>query len=127
MIEHSSFSPEHEKAITVAFEDCLRALGLTDRPSDPAVLVIARRIIELAKQGECNPALLRMGHSSPSRPRGYTLEGDGVGIGWQLHTFYEYEGACFELSQGLYPGLRRPGTRPMRFPGFQVVRPEVAC
>ena len=61
MIEHSSFSPEHEKAITVAFEDCLRALGLTDRPSDPAVLVIARRIIELAKQGECNPALLRDG------------------------------------------------------------------
>ena len=61
MIEHSLFSPEHEKAITVAFEDCLRALGLTDRPSDPAVLVIARRIIELAKQGECNPALLRDG------------------------------------------------------------------
>ena len=61
MIEHSSFSPEHEKAITVAFEDCLRALGLTDRPSDPVVLVIARRIIELAKQGECNPALLRDG------------------------------------------------------------------
>jgi hypothetical protein len=60
MIEHSSFSPEHEKAITVAFEDCLLALGLTD-PSDPAVLVIARRIIELAKQGECNPALLRDG------------------------------------------------------------------
>jgi hypothetical protein len=56
MIEHSSFSPEHEKAITVAFEACLRAL-----PSDPAVLVIARRIIELAKQGECNPALLRDG------------------------------------------------------------------
>jgi hypothetical protein len=61
MLEYSSFSPEHVKAITVAFEDCLRALGLTDRPSDPAVLVIARRIIELAKQGECNPALLRDG------------------------------------------------------------------
>ena len=61
MLEYSSFSPEHVKAIAVAFEDCLRALGLTDRPSDPTVLVIARRIIELAKQGECNPALLRDG------------------------------------------------------------------
>ena len=107
MIEHSSFSPEHEKAITVAFEDCLRALGLTDRPSDPAVLVIARRIIELAKQGECNPALLRMGHSSPSRPRGYTLDGDGVVIGWQLDTFYEYEG---HLLRPAHAFSRLPGS-----------------
>jgi len=75
MIEHSSFSPEHEKAIMVAFEDCLRALGLTDRPSDRAVLVIARRIIELAKQGECNPAMLQDGAlRSVKRSKFWTYE-----------------------------------------------------
>jgi hypothetical protein len=53
-----AFSPEDVTAITSAFEDTLRALRLIDR-TDPAVSMIARRLIELAKGGERDPILLR--------------------------------------------------------------------
>ena len=43
------FSPEDVIAISSAFEDTLQALCLVDR-TDPRVLMIAKRIIELAKQ-----------------------------------------------------------------------------
>jgi hypothetical protein len=58
LVEHGVFSLEDETAITTAFEECLLALGLT-KPSDPAVLTVAKRIIEFAKQGESNPTRLR--------------------------------------------------------------------
>jgi hypothetical protein len=53
-----AFSPEDVAVITSAFEDTLQSLGLIDR-KDPAVSMVARRIIELAKSGERDPILLR--------------------------------------------------------------------
>jgi hypothetical protein len=53
-----AFSPEDVTAITSAFEGTLRALGLSDR-TDPAVSIVARRTIELAKSGARDPILLR--------------------------------------------------------------------
>ena len=52
------FSPEDVIAISSAFEDTLQALCLVDR-TDPRVVMIAKRIIELAKHGERDPARLR--------------------------------------------------------------------
>ena len=53
----SAFGPEDVKVLCAAFEDALQALGLVDR-SDPAVEMIAHRIITLAKQGERDPRRL---------------------------------------------------------------------
>ena len=58
LVEHGAFSAEDVTAITAAYEECLITLGLT-KPSDPAVVTIAKRVIELAKQGVSNPASLR--------------------------------------------------------------------
>ena len=44
--------------VTTAFEDTLNALGLVDR-QDPAVTLVAKRMIELARGGERDPILLR--------------------------------------------------------------------
>ena len=49
--------PETKRVIGVAFEIARAALRLVDR-DDPAVAIIAKRIIELAKAGERNPDLL---------------------------------------------------------------------
>src|ERR1700730_13874655 len=43
---------------TECVEDCLRALKLMDR-KDPVVTLVAKRIIDLAKHGERDPASLR--------------------------------------------------------------------
>jgi hypothetical protein len=53
-----AFSPEDKVVITAAFEDTLHSLGLVDR-ADPAVSMVARRMIEMAKGGERDPILLR--------------------------------------------------------------------
>ena len=50
----SAFGPEDVKVLRAAFEDALQALRLVDR-SDPAVEMVAHRIITLAKQGERDP------------------------------------------------------------------------
>ena len=56
LLQDGAFSPEDITALATAFEDTLSALGLVDR-NDPTV--VAKRIIELAKHGERNPARLR--------------------------------------------------------------------
>jgi len=56
--ERSAFGPDEINAITSAFEQTLRELRLVDR-RDPAVAIVARRIIEFAKGGERDPARLR--------------------------------------------------------------------
>ena len=56
--ESGVFSPHEIAVITSAFEDTLSALGLADR-QDPAVTMVAKRILELAKGGEDDPILLR--------------------------------------------------------------------
>jgi hypothetical protein len=53
-----AFSPQDIAAMTAAFEDALRSLGLVDR-ADPAVTMVAKAIIEAARQGERDPFRLR--------------------------------------------------------------------
>jgi hypothetical protein len=52
------FGPEDLKSIVAAFEDTLRAMRLVDR-SDPAVSMVAKTMIDVAKSGERDPAQLR--------------------------------------------------------------------
>ena len=56
--EKTFFSPEDITALATAFEDTLRTLRLADR-DDPIALMVAKKIIELAKQGEHNSERLR--------------------------------------------------------------------
>ena len=56
--EKAFFSPEDITALATAFEDTLHTLRLADR-NDPIVLMVAKKIIELARQGERNPERLR--------------------------------------------------------------------
>jgi hypothetical protein len=46
--------------LATAFDAALLELGLVDR-SDPAVLLVAKRIMALAEQGERDPMRLREG------------------------------------------------------------------
>ena len=52
------FGPEDIAAMRAAFESTLRALGLTNLRNDPAVMMIAKLTIEIAKQGERDPERL---------------------------------------------------------------------
>jgi hypothetical protein len=52
-----SFDPEQLRAMSVAFEEACRTLGLTDTP-DPLTDIIANKIIETAKAGESDPVRL---------------------------------------------------------------------
>ena len=53
-----AFTPEDVKVLIDAFEDTLRALKLAHR-EDALTTMVAKSIIELAKQGERDPAQLR--------------------------------------------------------------------
>ena len=53
-----AFGPEDIAVLSTAFEDTLRSLRLVKR-SDPAVSIVAKRIIEIAKSGERDPLRLR--------------------------------------------------------------------
>ena len=54
------FGPEDIKVLSSAFEEALHELGLVHR-TDPATLLVAKRIVELAQQGERDPVRLREG------------------------------------------------------------------
>ena len=56
--DQQRFGPEDFKVLSSAFEEALRELRLVDR-TDPATQLVARRIIELAQQGERDPIRLR--------------------------------------------------------------------
>jgi hypothetical protein len=56
--EAEVFGPEDVTVLIAAFEGSLSALRLVDR-SDPAVLMVAKRVIDLAKAGNRDPAALR--------------------------------------------------------------------
>jgi hypothetical protein len=60
LLNGSAFSPADITILSKAFEDTLRMLRLVDR-ADPAVEIIAKKIFELAQQGERNPVRLRQG------------------------------------------------------------------
>ena len=52
-----SFEPEEIAVLTAALENALGRLGLVNR-ADPATLTVAKLIIELAMEGERDPARL---------------------------------------------------------------------
>jgi len=52
------FGPEEIEAIAAAFESTLEQLRLVDR-NDPAVMMVAKFTIEIAKRGERDPVRLR--------------------------------------------------------------------
>jgi len=58
LLQDSAFGPEATKAMGVAFEDALRELNLTDR-ADPLCEIVAMKIIEIGRRGECDPARIR--------------------------------------------------------------------
>ena len=58
MLASNVFSPEDVATITTAFEDTLRTLRLVNR-SDPAVTIVAKRMISVAMTGERDPISLR--------------------------------------------------------------------
>jgi hypothetical protein len=55
-----AFGPDDIVVLSTAFEDTLRALRLIDR-NDPAASMVAKHIIQLAKEGERDPIRLRDG------------------------------------------------------------------
>jgi hypothetical protein len=56
--EQEIFGPDTVAVLAVALEDAVRQLRLVDR-NDPAVTMIAKTIIELARRGERDPIRLR--------------------------------------------------------------------
>jgi hypothetical protein len=58
LLDSNAFNPEEVTILRDVFEDTLRALKLVDR-SDPITALIAKKIIELARRGDRDPARLR--------------------------------------------------------------------
>src|SRR5262249_4414833 len=58
LLKNHAFGPDEICVLTTAFEDTLRTLRLANR-GDPVTEIIARKIIELAQQGERDPVQLR--------------------------------------------------------------------
>ena len=56
--EQEVFGADTVAVLAVALEDTLRQLGLVHR-NDPAVTMVAKTIIELARRGERDPIRLR--------------------------------------------------------------------
>jgi len=58
LLRDGYFTPEDITLLTAVFAETLEHLRLTDR-NDPAVTLVAKRIIEFAWQGERDRAMLR--------------------------------------------------------------------
>jgi hypothetical protein len=54
-LKEGSFGPDEITSLAAAYECVLRELHLTDR-KDPITELIAKKIIELSRQGERDPA-----------------------------------------------------------------------
>jgi hypothetical protein len=57
-LQGRAFGPEDIEIITAAFEDALRELKLLDR-SDPLAEIVAKKIVEIANEGERDPLRLK--------------------------------------------------------------------
>jgi hypothetical protein len=57
LIRESVFEPEAIERMTVAYENVLKVLQLTDR-EDPITELVARKIIDFARAGEIDPERL---------------------------------------------------------------------
>src|SRR5215831_15954561 len=53
----TAFGPEDTAAMTDAFEEALKRLNVVDRET-PMATSVAKKIVRLAKGGECNPKRL---------------------------------------------------------------------
>jgi hypothetical protein len=54
MLQEASFGPDEITCMAAGYECALRELGLADR-QDPITEVIAKKIIELSRDGERDP------------------------------------------------------------------------
>jgi hypothetical protein len=62
----TAFGPEDTAAMTTAFEEALKRLNVADRET-PMATSVAKKIVRLAKRGECNPTRLTEGVISSFR------------------------------------------------------------
>ena len=67
LLENSAFEPEHVEAMSTAFEDICRELGLAQR-DDPLREFVARQVIEFARRGEREPTKLKSQVMAAIRP-----------------------------------------------------------
>jgi hypothetical protein len=58
LLQDTAFGPDEIAVLVAAYEDALRALSLVNR-TDLATEMVAKKIIELAKQGQRDPVRLR--------------------------------------------------------------------
>jgi hypothetical protein len=71
LVKQHAFAPDEINLLVAAFEEALQELQLKDR-SDPAVMLVAKRMVEVASQGEAAPrgvGRLRMPSLRPSDER----------------------------------------------------------
>ena len=57
ILKGAAFEPKHIEAMGQAFDAVCSGLGLTKR-DDPLRDLVARKVIECAQRGECNPERL---------------------------------------------------------------------
>jgi len=55
LLQNSVFGPDEVTRMAAAYEHALKALGLADR-NDPVTELVAKKIIEVARTGEGDPA-----------------------------------------------------------------------
>jgi hypothetical protein len=55
LLQNSVFGPDEVTRMAAAYEHVLKALGLADR-NDPVTELVAKKIIEVARTGEVDPA-----------------------------------------------------------------------
>jgi hypothetical protein len=58
LLQRGAFEPELIATMGDVFEDVLRTLGLVDR-QDPLTEMVAKKVIELAQNGEHDPVRLK--------------------------------------------------------------------
>ena len=58
LLQHQPFDPETIEAMSGAFTDACKALGLAQDRTDPITELVARHIIELARRGIRNKTAL---------------------------------------------------------------------
>ena len=58
LLQDTAFGPDEIAVLVAAYEDALRALSLVNR-TDLDTEMVAKKIIDLAKQGERDPVRLR--------------------------------------------------------------------
>jgi hypothetical protein len=56
-VEGAAFKPEDVTAITTAYETALERLNIADR-KDPMAILVAKAVIQIAKDGERDPKRL---------------------------------------------------------------------